>query len=73
MSLKLEKKHIESIKQAGKCDGKTISLLKTYGGLHIVAMMKGGTPEILSWASHPAIAKYMAEKNSKETIEWDNG
>ncbi len=70
MSLKLEKKHIADIKQAGKCEGHVISILKTFGGLHIVAMMKGGEPEILAWASHPAIAKYMAEKNSKQKIEW---
>lgn len=73
MSLKLERKHIESITTVGKCDGKQVSLLKTYGGLNIIAMMKNGEPEILAFASHPAIAKYQAEKNSKETIEWSNG
>ncbi len=70
MSLKLERRHIEKIENIGKCNGKQVSLLKTYGGLQIIAMMKSGEPEILAWASHPAIAKYMAEKNSKEKIEW---
>lgn len=70
MSLKLEQKHIESIEQVGKCGGKSVSLLKTYGGLQIIAMMKNGVPEILAFASHAAIAKYQAEKNSKEKIEW---
>lgn len=70
MSLKLERKHIESIKQVGTCDGRAVSLLKTFGGLQIIAMMKGSEPEILAWASHTAIAKFQAEKNTKLTIDW---
>ncbi len=68
--LKLERKHIEKIENVGKCNGKTVSLLKTFGGLQIIAMMKNGEPEILAFASHAAIAKYQAEKNSKDKIEW---
>ncbi len=68
--LKLERKHIESIEQIGKREGKIISLLKTYGGLNIIATMTNGQPEIIAFGSHPAIAKYQAEKNSKEKIEW---
>lgn len=69
-NLKLERKHISDIKVVGKCEGHAVSLLKTFGGLNIIAMMKNGEPEILAFASHPAIAKYQAEKNSKAKIEW---
>ncbi len=68
-TLKLERKHISEMKKAGEHEGIAVSLLKTFGGLWIVATMVDGKPEILSFASHPAIAKFKAEQGFK--IVWD--
>ena len=68
--LKLERKHIKTMTKAGKCDGNEVNMLKTYGGLYVVAMMDGQEAKILSFASHEGIAKYQADKNSKKPIKW---
>jgi len=68
--LKIEKKHIAEMKKAGMMDGHSVSLLKTFGGLHIVATMIDGKAEILAFASHPAIAKYKAEQATTKKITW---
>ena len=73
--LKLEAKHIKSREVIGELNqgyGEPISvnLLKTFGGLRIVAIMKNNKPEILGCARDDELAKYNAEMVYPSKITW---
>lgn len=67
--LKIDAKHIKDKDEIGSLDGHPVHKLVTYGGLVIIAMMKGGEPEVIGLGSHQAIAKHLAEKKYPK-ITW---
>ena len=54
-------------KRIGTSGGKAVLGIGLCGGLHLVALMKdGGGFETLGAGSHPAVARYLAQRNAPE-------
>lgn len=66
--MKINPSEIGDIQTIGEMDGEPVEMIRTLGGLYIgVGRPKGKKQkEVLSAASHPAIAKYQIEKNYRD-------
>jgi hypothetical protein len=66
--MKINPSEIDNIETIGEMEGEPVEMLRTFGGLFItIGKPKGKKQkEVLSAASHPAIAKYQIEKNYRD-------
>lgn len=71
--MNISSEHIASKKKVGHLGTRPVIEVSTTGGLHLVVTMKNGALETLGTGPHRAVARYIAEKqarNSKEEIQW---
>jgi len=67
--MQIEKKHLAGKpKKIGTLDGDSVVELATTGGLHLVAIARGGKTEILGAGPHRAIARHIAQKKEPSMV-----
>ena len=67
--MNLTTKQIKSREVVGDLNGNPIFLIQTAGGLHLMAVNKGGVLTTLSAGPHRAVCAFIAEKR-EPSIHW---
>lgn len=68
----LNKNQIESIDKVGLYKGEEVYHIKTKGGYNLMALKKSsGRLDLISYGSHRAIAKHMADMKYGDGIQWN--
>ena len=67
--MQIPNSEIKKKKLVGSHDGDDVYEVSTVGGLNLILANRKKGPETLGAGSHPAISRWIAEKNAK-SIQW---